>query len=255
MASGVISVLFHADYEVIALEQPAPWCVRRAVCFAEAVYDGLHTVGDITAVRMDSIDLVYEARRPSIIPVLIDPDARSLRHLQTSIVVDGRMLKAVNDCSRDLARVVIGLGPGFTAGDNCHAAIETNRGHDLGWVYYTEGPLAYTGTPAAVNGYTTERVVRAPADGVFNTGRGIGEFVAAGEKIGQVDDIALHSPLAGVIRGLLRDGLHVRRGRKLGDIDPRGETQRCFRISNKATTIGRGVLNAISGCMMRSRRW
>jgi xanthine dehydrogenase accessory factor len=245
MASGVISILFRADYEVIALERPTPLCVRRAVCFAEAVFAGVQTVEGITAVRAATAAEITGVLTAKKIPVLIDPDAESAPLLAPRILVDGRMLKTTSDCSQNMARIVIGLGPGFIAGDNCHAAVETNRGDDLGRIYHTGGPQGYTGIPAAVDGITTRRVMRAAADGIFTTGRRIGEPVVPGERIGQIGAIAVQCPLAGVLRGLLRDGDPVTRGRKVGDIDPRGDPERCFYISRKAATIGQGVLDAI----------
>lgn len=245
MASGVISELFHAGYEIIALERPAPLCVRRTVCFAEAVFEGVQTVEGMTAVRAASPAEITGILAAKKIPVLIDPEAELIPRLAPRILVDGRMLKTTGDCSRSMAPLVIGLGPGFIAGDNCHAAVETNRGPDLGRIYYTNGPQDYTGVPAAVDGITTRRVIRAAVDGIFTTARWIGEPVVPGEHIGHIGDAAVRSALAGVLRGLLRDGVRVTRGRKVGDIDPRGDPERCFRISRKAATIGRGVLDAI----------
>jgi len=245
MATGVIGTLCGVGFGVVALEQAAPWCVRRAVCFAEAIYDGTHDVQGLRAMRADSLDDIGEILETGKIPILVDPDAESLPELRPQIVVDGRMLKTVNDCSRDLAPLVIGLGPGFTADDNCHAAIETNRGPNLGRVLYRGAPQAYTGTPSPVNGLTRQRVLRAPRPGVFRSSRQIGEAIAAGEEFGQIEGQELSSPITGAVRGLIRSGLAVEPGRKLGDIDPRGKPERCFRISRKAIAIGEGVLEAV----------
>lgn len=245
MASGVISRLFRAGFDVIALEQPAPVCVRRTVCFAEAVFAGETTVEGITARLAGTaadIDSILAAKR---IPLIIDPEARILSRLNPSVVVDGRMLKGDNDCSMELAPMVIGLGPGFLAGRNCHAAVETNRGPELGRVHFEGRPQAYTGIPAPVAGLTVERVLRSPADGILNSQHTIGELVTLGEVVCEISGENICSPLDGVIRGLIRSGLNVRQGQKIGDIDPRGDPRRCFRISRKAQTIGEGTLHAL----------
>ncbi len=245
MATGVINRLFRAGFEVIALEQPAPVCVRRTVCLAEAVFTGEMTVEKITA-RLASAEAdVNKILTQGKIPLVVDPQARTLSRLNPLVVVDGRMLKSDNNCSMDLAPLVIGLGPGFQAGENCHAAVETNRGPDLGRVYNTGGPQAYTGVPAPVEGLTLERVLRSPVDGVLHSRFKIGSKIAVGEIICQIDGTDIASPLAGVVRGLIRDGLTVRRHQKIGDIDPRGDPNRCFRISRKADKIGQGTLDAI----------
>ena len=245
MASGVIRTLFTAGFEVIALEQPAPVCVRRTVCFAEAVFAGEATVEEVTAVSVESaadIDAILAQRR---IPIFVDPEANSVPRLKPLVVVDGRMRKSASDCSLDMAPIVIGLGPGFLAGKNCHAAVETNRGPDLGQVYYEGGPQAYTGVPAPVDGLTVERVLRSPTDGVLRAKCRIGQKITPGEIICEISGEKIKSPIAGVVRGLVRDGLAVRSGQKIGDIDPRGDPSRCFRISQKADKIGKGALDAI----------
>ena len=245
MASGVIHRLFKSGFEVIALEKLPPTCVRRTVCFAEALLNEQVAVETITA-RMAYSTESAVALAPQAVPILIDPDATLLTELKPAALIDARMLKRQADCSLDLAPIVIGLGPGFVAGQNCHAVVETNRGDNLGRVIYEGAPEPHTGIPAKVNGIDRDRVLRAPNDGVFVGGCEISDEVAAGDIVGWVDTAAVTAPIGGAVRGLLQSGVEVISGMKIGDIDPRGDRERCFRISDKANAIATGVLDALT---------
>jgi xanthine dehydrogenase accessory factor len=245
MASGVIKHLALAGYEVIALEKPDPSCVRRPVCYAEACFSGRITIEGITAVRVDTIDESLATTGNLIVSLLIDPEATHVSSLAPSAVVDGRMLKQRSETNLDMAPAVIGLGPGFTVSDNCHAAIETNRGTNLGRVLYAGSPQAYSGVPASVDGFSSERVLRSPAEGVFEAQCRITDTVRKGQVLGRVESVAVVGAIDGVVRGLIHDGLEVVFGQKVGDIDPRGAVDRCFRMSDKANAIGQGVLQAL----------
>ncbi len=245
MASGVIRRLFLAGFEVIALEQEKPNCIRRTVCFAEAVYESEVTVEDVTARLVHTADGVSSLVAEGCVPVFIDTEARLLPILNASIVVDARMLKQNINATLDLAPIVIGLGPGFFAGSNCHAAVETNRGFDLGRAFYNGTPQAYTGIPSPVEGISKNRLLCSPADGNLKTYKKIGGEVESGEIIGEVSDRPVRCRTGGVLRGLARDGLTVKQGQKIGDIDPRGIREYCFKVSDKANAIAGGVLEAI----------
>ncbi len=245
MASGVIRRLSVAGFAVVALEQESPVCVRRTVCYAEAVYDGEMTVEGVTAELVDSTDAAVLVLAQGRVPLLIDPGAESLSKLAPLALVDGRMLKKNIDSSLEMVPIVIGLGPGFVAGQNCHAAVETNRGFDLGRVIYTGSPLTDTGVPAPVNGVGVKRVFRSPGDGIFRSPAEIGEMVDSGQVIGEVDKQPVICAIGGMIRGLLRDGLPVTTAMKLGDIDPQGNKAFLTKISHKANAIGGGALEAI----------
>jgi xanthine dehydrogenase accessory factor len=155
------------------------------------------------------------------------------------------MLKRRSETNLDMAPVVIGLGPGFTASDNCHAAIETNRGTNLGRMLYTGSPQAYSGVPALVEGYGRERVLRSPAEGIFEAQCRITDTVRKGQVLGRVASVEVIGAIDGVVRGLIREGLEVATGQKIGDIDPRGDQKLCYRMSDKANAIGQGVLQAL----------
>ncbi len=251
MASGVIRRLSLAGFEVIALEQEQPDCIRRTVCFAEAVYESEFSVESVTARLIKSGDGISSLVADDFVRVFVDAEANFLSVLNPSVVVDGRMLKQDINSTIDIAPILIGLGPGFIAGSNCHAAIETNRGFDLGRAIYNGTPQTYTGMPAPVEGISKNRLLCSPADGKLKAYLKIGDKVEPGEKIAEVSGLPVESRIGGVLRGLARDGLMVKQSQKIGDIDPRGIREYCFRISDKANAVAGGVLEAI--CILRRR--
>lgn len=245
VASGVIRLLCDEDFAVIALEKPDPDCVRRHVCFAEAFYNGEMEVAGVTAVLVKSVDQAIATLNKKRLPLLIDPHAELLPDLKPEVVIDSRMLKQNIDTSCDMAPIVIGLGPGFVAGKNCHAAVETRRGDDLGRVIFDGSPQADTGVPAVVNGVSLKRVLRATTDGTFTAKCDIGDMVKCGQILGDIAGISVVAEIDGVVRGIIHDGLDVSAGQKIGDIDPRGVRELCYRISDKADAIAEGVLSAL----------
>lgn len=248
LASGVALRLHRAGLHVIITELPQPLAVRRLVSFAEAVYGGEITVEGIPARRIqdptDTLNILLTLAKGKL-PVLIDPEAVAIEHLHPAIVIDARMLKQPVELDKHVVQLLIGLGPGFTAGVNCHAAIETNRGPFLGRVYWQGAPEADTGLPEAVNERGAERVLRAPCDGTLATRVEICALLAAGQLVAEVAGQPVYAPFDGALRGLLHAGLEVRRDMKIGDVDPRGNPALCGLVSEKALAIGGGVLEAI----------
>lgn len=249
LATGVALRLHRAGIKVIISELEQPLAVRRTVSFAEAVYEGHHTVEGVTARRVEP-EQILTTLEANDIPVLIDPDANILTFdLQRSTfiaVIDGRLIKQPPAPLPIPVPLHIGLGPGFQAGINCHAVIETRRSHTLGRVYWNGATQPDSGQPEG----DTRRVLRAPSDGVIIANAKIGEHVEEGQGIAsiQVDKDTsrqIHSPLAGVLRGLIHDGIPVTQGMKIGDIDPRDDASACFLVSDKALSIGGAVLEAI----------
>ena len=245
MASGVIRRLVIAGFEVIALEKPAPSCIRRYVCYAETFFKEKVTVEGVTAVLVNSAEEASATTSSRCVPLLVDPKAEQLPVLAPVAVIDGRMLKQEVDTDLDMAPIVIGLGPGFVAGENCHAAIETNRGSDLGRVFYAGCPQADTGVPASVNGFSHQRVLRSPADGKFASYCKITDLVESDQILGEVAGIAVVSRIDGIVRGMIHDGLKVSIGQKIGDVDPRCIKEYCYKISDKANAIGEAALEAL----------
>lgn len=244
LGTGVAYRLYRAGFTVMVTDLAQPTCVRRAVCFAEAMYAGRATVEGVTAVRVDDPMFGMAHTVMGEVPVVVD-DASVVQRMQPPIVVDARLAKRNLGTRRRDAKLVIGLGPGFTAGQDCHAVVETNRGHDVGRVYWEGSAEPDTGQPEAVGGFTEARVLRSPADGVFMGRVEIGAAVQVGEVLAEVAGRPIVAPFAGVVRGLVHDALPVTAGMKVGDVDPRGVRENCFTISDKARSIGGGVLEAV----------
>jgi xanthine dehydrogenase accessory factor len=246
MATGVAYRLYQSRLRVCMLEVAKPLAVRRTVCFSEAVYDGEKEVEGLWAKLVARPDEIYSVWKEEKIPVLVDPDSRqTLDFLKPAVVVDAILAKKNLGTKRDDAPLVIGLGPGFTAGRDVHAVIETNRGHHLGRVILKGEAEADTGIPGEIGGYSVERVLRTMKRGVFRSAKSIGDRVDQGTVVAVVDDFPVIAQISGMIRGLLRDGAEVKKGTKVGDIDPRGKKEYCLTISEKARAIGGGVLEAI----------
>lgn len=240
IASGVALRLFHAGFKVIMLEVEKPTVIRRSVAFAQAVFDGEMTVEGVTArLATTSEDAVMLSDR-GFIPVLIDPACTLVDTLKPVCVVDAILAKQNLGTRSDMAPVTIALGPGFTAGEDCDAVIETNRGHWLGQVIYAGCAQENTGVPGNIMGHTSRRVIRAPAAGIMRTNVKLGDLVEEGDVIAWVGESEIKAPLSGMVRGLLNDGLAVVGGFKIGDIDPRGETADFTSVSDKARAIGGG---------------
>lgn len=245
LGSAAMRRLSLAGFQVIGLEQPFPSCIRRPVCFAEAVHEGRATVEGVTAERADSPVRALELVSAGGLPVLVDPEAESLSVFRPYFLVDARLLKVGIDTTVNMAPVVVGLGPGFRVGENCTVAVETNRGTDLGRVIYRGSPQDDTGLPASVEGQAAERVLRSPENGRLKTLRKIGDSVKTGDVIAEVHGRQIVSRIDGIVRGLAREELEVEEGQKIGDIDPRGVFEYCFKISDKGKAVAGGVLEAM----------
>lgn len=245
IATGVALRLRRSGYQVIMLEIDKPTVIRRSVAFAQALFDGHITVENVMARRATSVEEAIRIAENDIIPVLIDPEGESLSRLKPVCVVDAILAKNNTGTCYEMAPAVIALGPGFCAGKDCHAVVETNRGHWLGSVIYQGEAQKNTGIPGNVMGYTSLRVIRASISGVFFTKVEIGVIVEAGDVIACIDDTDVVAPISGMVRGLLNDGLVVTHGFKIGDIDPRGTCADCTSVSDKARSIGGGVLEAL----------
>lgn len=245
LATGVAHTLCAGGFQVCLLETEQPMAVRRTVSFCEAVHQGAHSVEGLTAVRIQHPDEIETTWKENKIPLRVDPENTTRRFLPFHVLVDATMAKRNMGTRSSHAPLVIGMGPGFCAGEDVHAVVETKRGHHLGRVI-TQGPgQANTGIPETVNGYGVERVLRAPCDGRFTASKQIGEAVSTGEQVAQVNDTPIRSSISGTLRGILKTGTMVTCGVKAGDVDPRGDIRHCFTISDKARALGGAVLTAI----------
>jgi xanthine dehydrogenase accessory factor len=245
MASGIVHRLHQSHMKVLITEVPAPTAVRRNLAFAEAVYLGSQTIENVKAVLVKDAAEANLEWQSGHIPLLVDPDARIREIIGPDVIVDAIMAKKNSTTKISDAPLVIGIGPGFVTGSNAHAIVESNRGYNLGRVIWNGTAEPDTGIPAAVSGYAEARVFRAPQSGRFTGFREIGDPVQSGECVAEVDGIPIKAQISGMIRGMLRSGIVIAAGVKVGDIDPRGEREYCYTISDKARAIGGGVLEAI----------
>lgn len=251
LATGIALRLKRAHISVIMTDIPAPTAIRRTVAFSQAIVLGETKVEDVTARRAETPEAAMALLQENVVPVLADPEGICIPVLKPGVVVDAILAKRNLGTRITDAPVVIGVGPGFTAGVDCHAVVETMRGHTLGRALYTGSPLPNTGIPGLIGGRSGERVLRAPADGIFEPRMEIGQLVQEGEIAATVNGKPMLCTLTGCLRGLLQGGLQVHEGMKCGDIDPRGQQANCFTASDKATAIGGGVLEALLhfGCL------
>jgi xanthine dehydrogenase accessory factor len=248
LASGVALRLHRAGLRVVITELKQPLAVRRLVSFAEAVYTGEISIESVAARRVnDPSDMlnILQVFTKGQIPVLIDPEAEAIKLLHPAVVVDARMTKRKVELIPIPVKLIIGLGPGFNAGENCHAVVETNRGHMLGRVIWKGEGEPDTGVPEAVGERRADRVLRAPAGGIFEGKAEICDQLQEGQVVAEVDGQPILAPFEGVLRGLIHPGLQVQPGDKVGDVDPRGDPRYCRLVSDKSLAIAGGVLEAI----------
>ena len=245
LASGIAFRLKRSGFPLIMTELPTPLMVRRTVCFGEAVYSGEVSVEGIIARRVDTPEEARQLANTEIIPVLVAPEPTVVIHFKPQVLVDAIMAKVNTGSTINDASLVVALGPGFTAGKDCHAVIETNRGHWLGRVIYDGQAEPDTKRPGSVKGRVADRVLRAPTDGNVIAMADIGDQIKRGQVIARVAGQDICAPFDGVLRGLIHPDVPVTTGFKIGDLDPRADTRYCFTISDKSLAIGGGVLQAI----------
>jgi len=245
LATGVAVRLFRAGFPVMIMEIDHPTVIRLPVSFAAAVYEGKVIVEGIEAVLISSWEEAEDIIKLGKIPVLVDPGGSCIEKLSSTVLVDAILAKRNLGTRIDQAPLVIGLGPGFTAGEDVDVVIETERGHSLGRVYYQGQAAPDTSVPGEVGGESKRRLLRAPAEGKIIPFHKIGDLVKEGEVIAEVRGVPLKTEISGVLRGLIYPQSKVTRGMKVGDIDPRGIRDYCFTISDKARSLGGAVLEAI----------
>ena len=264
LATGTIHRLKKAGFRLLVLEAEHPAAIRRQVALSEAVYAGSARVEDVEAVRMD-VDLAEKKNRKELlepemeriwkkdgVPVLVDPAGLSIAALRPAVVVDAILAKKNLGTTKEMAPLVIALGPGFTAGEDVDVVIETKRGHNLGRVIRSGSAVPNTGIPGIIGGYGKERVMHAQAEGILRNAASIGDIVEARAVIAEIETengiVPVEASLSGLLRGLIRDGYPVTKGFKIADIDPRKEElQNCFTISDKARCIAGSVMEVICG--------
>jgi len=248
LATGVIVRLFRAGFRVAALETERPSAIRRTVSLAQAMYDGRAEVEGVVGVRAADADEALAALASGAVPVLADPGCACLARFRPEVLVDAILAKRNLGTALGMAPTVVALGPGFEAGVDAHAVIETNRGHDLGRVLTSGSAEPDTGIPGAIGGYGAERVLKAPDAGRVEPLCSIGDSRRRGEPIFAVAGgtrIVVPSPFDGIVRGMIYPGYPARPGLKVADVDPRCRREHCFSVSDKARAVGGGVLEFI----------
>lgn len=246
IASGTINRLHNMGFRVLVLEISKPNFIRRKVCYGEAVYEGEFSLEGTVSKLACSLEEIYSIWEEKKIPVYIDPEMKILEKLSPDVIIDGILAKKNLGMSKELAPVTIGLGPGFEAGKNVHAVIETNRGHNLGRIIYEGKAAENTGIPGIIQGYGKERVIYASAEGILKTVHDIGDVVQKDEIIAYIGTEPVKASLTGLIRGMIRGGSFVKKGLKISDIDPReDQLENCYTISDKARTVSGGAAEAV----------
>lgn len=245
LATGVAHRLKRCGFDVVMTEIEEPTTVRRTVAFSQAVYDCKVEVEGVKATLVKDIQMIRENIDNGVISVIVDKDENIIEVLKPDIVVDAIVAKKNTGTSIDDAPIVIALGPGFEAGVDCDLVIETKRGHYLGRVITKGKAIPNTGVPGNIGGHTVGRIIRATSDGIINPVSEIGDYVEEGQVVAYIDKIPVYASISGIVRGMLQGGVEVFKGMKSGDIDPRCKKEHCFTISDKARSIGDGVLEGI----------
>lgn len=245
LASGTIHRLYRCGYRLLVLECEKPTAIRRMVSFCEAVYDGQSSVEGVLCRKVDSVEECEAVWKAGEIPLMVDTEGTVLKKYRPAALIDAILAKKNLGTRITDAAVVIGVGPGFTAGADCHCVVETKRGHYLGRCIWKGSAIPNTGIPGMIGGYGLERLIRASANGIFRGVSAIGDVVTAGQLVGYVDETPVYAQIDGVVRGILQDGVQVFEGMKAGDVDPRCEVSHCFTVSDKASAVAGGVLEGI----------
>lgn len=253
LATGVIVRLHRCGFRVAVTECANPSAIRRRAALCEAVWQGQATVEGVTCRLVEDIDAAVRVSQADEVPLLVDERADCVAALHPAVVVDAILAKRNLGTNREMASVTVGLGPGFTAGEDVDAVIETMRGHHLGRVLLQGAAIPNTGVPGVIAGYAAERVIHAPTSGEMTFVQGesgqtidIGASVKKGQEIARVGGVPVLATIDGVLRGLIRAGYPVMEGLKIADIDPRSEqVAYCDTVSDKARAIGGGVVEAL----------
>lgn len=245
LATGVAHRLKKCGFDIVMTEISEPTTVRRTVAFSQAVYDKEVEVEGIKAILAYKKDDIYKITKNGDIAIIVDETARIIEDIKPDVIIDAIIAKKNLGTNINDAKIVIALGPGFESGSDCNCVIETQRGHYLGKAIYNGSAIPDTGIPGNIGGYTKERIIRATDNGKITPISKIGDYVEKGNTVAYVNGTPIFAELNGIVRGMLQEGLEVHNGMKCGDIDPRCEKDHCFSISDKARSIGGGVLEAI----------
>ncbi len=223
VASAVAVFLCRDGHAVVLAHDPLPPVLRRGMAFHDALYGDRASLGGIEALRIDYVADIYS--------VLAERDRVAIANFGLTdllvlggidVIVDARLQKrAVTPDFRGLARITIGLGPGFTVHENCDLAIETHPLHS-GVILREGATQAPDGSAPELGGIGRERFACAGVAGRWRTAVDIGTRVFKGFVIGHVGGAPVPAPIDEILRGIARDGLEVPAGATLVEMDPRG---------------------------------
>lgn len=256
LASGIIWSLAYVGFKVVCIDIEKPSCIRTEVSFSNAIYNGTKTLNGITCVHIKDINEINALHEAGKVALMIDPDASILKKIKFDVVIDAIIAKKNIGTTIDMADLVIGVGPGFTAKKDCHYAIETMRGHTLGMIYENGSTIPNTGVPGIIESHSSDRVMHSPCEGIFHNVHKIGDIVKKGDVLSNIEEcvdgkatgntVELNASIDGLLRGILRDGYYAKKSLKCADIDPRiSEHANSFTISDKSRAIGNAVLCAV----------
>lgn len=255
LATGIAIRLYESGHEIVMTECAVPLTVRRSVAFSRAVYDGQAAVEGITAVCVQTINQVNSVISKGRIAVVVDEKAAIKEEYGPQVVVDAILAKRNTGTKIEDAPLVVGVGPGFTAGRDCHCVVETKRGHDLGKVIRDGSAIPNTGVPGEVGGFGIERLIKSTAAGTIEPLVTIGDYVEKGQIVARTGDRPVYAKMSGMVRGMLQPGVDVTEGLKIGDIDARHEPKYCHTVSDKARAVGGGVLEAVTAYEHRKKNY
>ena len=247
LATGIASRLYNSGYQILMTDIAVPLTVRRTVALSRAVYEGKAEVETMTGILVKNMDEAEKVLSDRNIPVIVDEKAEIRKDYQPDVVVDAILAKKNLGTRITDAPLVIGVGPGFTAGEDCHVVVETKRGHYLGQAIWKGSAIPNTGIPGNIGGFTVERIIRATADGIFEPVAKIGDMVEKDQIVAYSGGQEIRAKMSGIVRGMLQDHVPVTKNMKCGDIDARCELEHCYTISDKARAVGGGVLEAVCG--------
>ncbi|WP_432408731.1 selenium-dependent molybdenum cofactor biosynthesis protein YqeB [Wukongibacter sp. M2B1] len=245
IATGIAHKLFRSGFKILILEIEKPTMVRRTVSFGDAIFNGQAKVEGAKAIRVYNIEEIFKAWSERCIPIIVDKKCEILNEIEAKVLIDATLAKRNLGVHKGMAPITIGVGPGFNAGVDVDAVVETSRGHYLGKLIFQGYAKPDTGVPGEILGYGRERVLKSPCDGIIENLLEIGDTVKKDQVVAYVNKEAVKASIDGVLRGLIKNKLQVKKGLKIGDIDPRGEKEYCFTISDKARAIGGAALEAI----------
>ncbi len=244
--ASAVAVYLHRDgWQVVLSHDPHPPVIRRRMAFHDALFGDTAEVSGVQGIGAETSLAVASllAKDNVVVTPLGLLDLIPITPLQ--VLVDARMQKrAPHPDIRHLARLTVGLGPGFAVHKNCDIAVET-------WPA-ASGTLVYRGStepadsePSLLGGAGRERFAYSREPGRWHCAVDIGTRVFKNFAVGILNGSAVGAPFDGILRGVVRDGTEVPAGVKLLEIDPRGRRASWTGIDKRGASIARATMLAV----------